>query len=192
MWIVALSLLSDLNIVESYAQGLSALAVIVGAIFVFFQLRQNNKLIQATARQAEAAIAQGKLTNDQMQLTNQIANIDIVMRLYEFANTAELQTSWLTVLHSNVHTLQEWENLPKEDQVAFYQIAALFESLGVLVQRNIVSLDVIDDTFQVELAWQKLESFTKQMREQFGEEAAYVAFENLYKKMKSLHSSPLA
>ncbi len=187
MLLIALSLSSDFNAFAPFAQTLSAVAVVIGAIFVLYQLRQNNKLVEATSKQAEAAVAQGKLLTDQMKQTNQIADIDIVMRLYEFANSAEFQLAWLTVLHSDLATEGDWDKLSKEEQVSFYQVSALFESLGVLVQRSIVQLDVIDDTFQVELAWDKLRDFTKHMREKFGEEAAYVAFEGLYKKMKALH-----
>ncbi len=186
--LIALSLSSDFSAFLTYAPALSSLAVIIGAIFVFFQLRQNNKLIRATSQQAEAAVLQGKLTADQMKQNNELANMDIVMRLYEFANTAEVQYAWLTILHSNLTSDQEWQSLSTQDQVSFYQIAALFESLGVLLERNVVKLDVIDDMFQVELAWEKLRHFTDMMRKRFGEEAAYVGFENLYNKTKEMHA----
>lgn len=174
---------------SSDAQTLSAIAVMIGAIFVYFQLRQNNKLIRATSQQAEAAITQAKLTTVQTKQNNEIANMDLLMRLYEFANTTEVQTSWLTVLHSGINSEEDFQKLPKEDQVAFYQIAALFESLGVLVKRGFVELSVIDETFQTELAWQKLNAFTKSMRNKFGEEAGYSSFESLYEKIKMLNSS---
>jgi hypothetical protein len=172
------------------AQALSSLAVIIGAIFVFFQLRQNNKLIRASSQQAQAAVTQAKLTTDQMKQNNEIANMDIVMRLYEFANTAEVQSAWFTVTHSDLTSEEDWQKMPKQDQVSFYQIAALFESLGVLVQRNLVQLDVIDDTFQTELAWTKLRPFTEAIRKKFGDDAGYVAFEGLYNKTKAMHTLP--
>jgi hypothetical protein len=165
------------------AQVGSAVAVIVGTIFVLFQLRQNNKLISATAVQAQAAATQAQLSNDQMKQNNDLANMDLVMRLYEFANTVEVQSSWHSVLHQKVTSREEWLKLPKSDQVAFYQIAALFESLGVLVDRGFVALDVIDDTFQVELAWQSLEGFITAMRRRFGEEETYVFFEKLVRRL---------
>ncbi|MDH2901183.1 MAG: hypothetical protein PXY39_09450, partial [archaeon] len=107
--LIALSFSSDFSAFLTYAPALSSLAVIIGAIFVLFQLRQNNKLIRATSQQAEAAVLQGKLTADQMKQNNELANMDIVMRLYEFANTAEVQYAWLTILHSNLTSDQEWQ-----------------------------------------------------------------------------------
>ncbi len=171
------------------AQVLSSIAVMIGAIFVFFQLRQNNKLIQASSVQAEAAVTQSKLTTEQMKQNNAISDMDLIMRLYEFANSAEVQASWLTVIHSNPTNLDDWYKLSDREQVAFYQIAALFESLGVLVQRGFVQADVIDDMFQTELAWQKLEGFAKKVREIFGDEASYSSFESLYNKVKALNTT---
>jgi hypothetical protein len=186
--LIAFSLSSDIAGIVYFAPTLSSLAVIIGAIFVFFQLKQNNRLIEATSKQAEAAVAQGTLTENQLKQNNELANMDMVMRLYEFANTAEVQAAWLTVLRSSLNSEEDWQNLPTKDQVSFYQITALFESLGVLVQRNLVQVDVIDDMFQVELAWEKLRHFTENMRKKFGEESAYVGFEFLYNKTKEMYS----
>ncbi len=47
-------------------------------------------------------------------------------------------------------TFEDFEKLSQPDQVSFYQIAALFESLGVLAERNIVKLEVIEDMFLTE------------------------------------------
>jgi hypothetical protein len=168
------------------AQIASAVAVILGAVFVLFQLRQNNRMVSATAVQAKAAADQARLSNEQMKQNNDLANMDLVMRLYEFANTVEVQGSWLTVLNAKLATREDFANLPKQDKVAFYQIAALFESLGVLVERGFVKLDIIDDTFQIELAWQSLEPFIKGARKRFGEEETYVFFEKLVQRIAAL------
>jgi hypothetical protein len=68
---------------------LSSIAIILGTIFVVVQIRQNNSLIQAAAEQARAAATQAKLTTEQMKQNNELASMDMIMRLYEFANTAE-------------------------------------------------------------------------------------------------------
>ena len=158
----------------------SSIAIILGALFVIIQLRQNNKLIGAANEQAKAAAVQAKLTNEQLKQNNDLANMDLMMRLYEFANTAEVQSAWLTVLSSKINSYQDFLELPKQDQVSFYQIGALFESLGVLVERQIVKLDIIEDMFLTELAWESMKAFVIGMREQHGEEENYQAFERLY------------
>jgi hypothetical protein len=131
---------------------LSSVAVILGAVFVVIQIRQNNKTTK----------------------------MDLIMRVYESANTAQVQSAWLTVLNSNLTSYAEFEKLPKPEQLAFYQIAALFESLGVLVERGIVGLDVIEDMFLTDLAWQTMKPFVSGIRQKFGEGMNYVAFEKLY------------
>ena len=141
-------------------------------------------------KQAEAAAVQAKLSTEQMKQTNEIANMDMIMRLYEFANTAEVQSAWLTVLSSNLHSFEDFEKLSKQDQISFYQIAALFESLGVLAERNIVKLEVIEDMFLTELAWTTMQPFILGMRKKFGEDQNYIFFETLYERLLKL-SSPL-
>jgi hypothetical protein len=168
----------------------SSIAVILGVLFVAFQIRENGKLIVASEKQAEAAAVQARLSTEQMKQTNEIANMDMIMRLYEFANTAEVQSAWLTVLSSKVHSFDDFDKLSKVDQVSFYQIAALFESLGVLAERKIVRLEVIEDMFLTELAWTTMKPFIAGMREKFGEDQNYAFFERLYERLLQLQHTP--
>jgi len=175
----------DIGSITADLSLLSSLAIILGALFVIVQLRQNNKLIEAANEQAKTAAIQAKLTNEQMKQNNDLANMDLIMRLYEFANTAEVQSAWLTVLNSEINSFQDFMKLPKQDQVSFYQIGALFESLGVLVERGIVRKDIIEDMFLTELAWESMRVFVIGMRKQHGEEENYLAFERLYNLVTS-------
>ena len=78
----------DLGNFASDVSLMTSLAVILGSIFVVVQIRQNNRMIRVAAEQAQASVVQAKLATKQMEQTNEIANMDLVMRLYEFANTA--------------------------------------------------------------------------------------------------------
>ena len=170
----------DLGNFASDVSLMTSIAVILGSIFVVIQIRQNNRMIRVAAEQAQASVVQAKLATKQMEQTNEIANMDMVMRLYEFANTAEVQSAWLTVTHSNIPSYDAFLKLPKQEQVAFYQIGALFESLGVLVERGIVKLDIIGDMFLTQLAWKSMRPFVEGVRDQFGEEESYASFEKLH------------
>jgi hypothetical protein len=64
---------------------------------------------------------------------------------------------------------------------------ALFESLGVLVERAIVNPDIIEDMFLTELAWESMKVFVLGMRKQHGEEENYLAFERLYNRVRSVN-----
>jgi hypothetical protein len=178
----------DFGSISSDVSVLSSVAIILGVIFVVVQIQQNNRLISATAQQARAAAVQASLTTEQLKQNNEIANMDLIMRLYEFANTAEVQAAWLTVVNANIASYDEFLKLPKTEQVAFYQIGALFESLGVLVQREIVKVDVIDDMFLTRLAWKSMKPFIIGTRERFGEEESYTAFEQLYNLLETQNS----
>jgi hypothetical protein len=170
------SLNSDVSIVSS-------LAIILGTIFVVVQIRQNTRLVRAAAEQAKAAATQAKLTTEQMKQNNELANIDMIMRLYEFANTAEVQAAWLTVVNSKIASFEDFLKLSKPEQVAFYQIGALFESVGVLVERGIVKDDIIQDMFATQLAWQSMKPFVSGIREKYGDEESYPAFEKLHDRL---------
>jgi len=173
----------DIGNITSDLSLLSSLAIILGALFVIVQLRQNNKLIEAATEQAKIAAVQAKLTNEQMKQNNDLANMDMIMRLYEFANTAEVQAAWLTVLNTKINTFGDFLVLTKQDQVSFYQIGALFESLGVLLERGIVNPDIIEDMFLTELAWESMKIFVLGMRKQHGAEENYLAFARLYNRV---------
>jgi len=173
----------DLGNLTSDVSLVSSIAIILGTVFVVVQIRQNNSLIRAAAEQAQAAAVQAKLTTEQLKQNNELANMDMIMRLYEFANTAEVQSAWLIVLNAEISSYEEFEKLSKAEQVAFFQIGALFESLGVLVERGIVKLDIIEDMFLTRLAWESMKPFVSGVRERYGEEDSYVAFERLYKRL---------
>lgn len=170
----------DLGSITNDLSLVSSLAIIVGVVFVVVQLRQNNALIEAATEQARAASIQAKVTTDQLKQNHELANMDLIMRLYEFANTAEVQSAWLTVLNSKISSFEDFLKLNKPEQVAFFQIGALFESLGVLVERGIVKLDIITDMFATNLAWRSMKDFVSGVREHYGEEESYVAFEKLH------------
>ena len=173
----------DANSITSDISLLSSAAIIVGTIVIVLQLRQGNKIIQASTEQAKAAGAQTRLTTEQLRQNNELANMDMIMRLYEFANTAEFQSAWLTVISSKIKSFQDFMSLPKSERVSFFQIAALFESIGVLVDRNIVSIGTVADMFLTQTAWSALQPFIDGMREKYGEEESYVFFERLHKAL---------
>jgi hypothetical protein len=163
---------------------MSSIAIILGTIFVIVQIRQNNRLIRAGAEQAQASAIQAKLTTEQLKQDHELANMDMIMRLYEFANTAEAQSAWLTVVNAKITSYEDYEKLSKTEQVAFFQIGALFESLGVLVERGLVKPEIIEDMFLTRLAWESMKPFVSGVRQRYGEEENYVAFERLYERLR--------
>lgn len=171
----------DLSFLTQDISLISSIAVIVGVVFVVVQLRQNNRMISNAADQTRLATMQTGLTTEQIKQNNSIADMDIVMRLYEFANSAEVQTAWLTVITSEVATQDDFRRMTPAERVHFYQIAALFESLGVLRKKGMVDLETIKDMFLVSLAWSKLGRFIEMSDQEFGigKGEGYVHFEGM-------------
>ena len=145
--------------VDSTIAFLSSMAIILGAIFVVLEIRDNKKMIEAATEQAKAAAIQADASAKQIEQNIEIADMDIIMRLYEFANTREAQTSYLTVVTSNLKSYDDFLKLSMEDQVAFLQVSSLFESIGVLLDRGIITLQTVDDMFVPQVMWQKMKPF---------------------------------
>ena len=174
--------------IDSSIAFLSSMAIILGAVFVVLEIRDNKKMIQAATEQAKAAAVQADASAQQTKQNIEIADMDIIMRLYEFANTREVQSAWLTVINTQIKTFEDFKKTPKEDQVSFYQIASLFESIGVLLDRGIITLKTVDDMFLPQTAWKKMAPFLDGVRAQAGEEA-YPFFAKLNRDMEKLSAS---
>lgn len=139
-------------------------------------MRDNKKLVEASLRQANTAA---------MQLTqnHELATVDLITKIYDFANSLEVQRSWLTVISTKLGSYEDFEKLPEERQLAFHQIASLFESIGLLVDKGYVKEELVDDMFATQLAWKSLEPFVLGMREKFAYEDYYLWMEKLHKRL---------
>ena len=164
---------------------LSSIAIIAGAVFVIFQLRDDKELIKATMQQAYAAAEQAKLSTEQLKQNNRLATMDLVVKIYDMANSLEVQRSWITVLKTKLVSFEEIEKLSEEKQLAFHQTASLFESIGLLVEKGFAELDLVDDMFAIGTAWDSLNPFIMGMREKHPSEEYFAWFEKLNERLKT-------
>jgi hypothetical protein len=176
----------SLGEIDSGISFFSSIAIILGAIFVVLEIRDNKKMIEAATDQAKAAAVQADASAKQTKQNIEIADMDIIMRLYEFANTREVQTSFLTVLKTEIKSYEDFQKLPLDQQVAFFQIASLFESIGVLLDRGIIALRTVDDMFLPQTAWQKMKPLLDGLKTVSGE-PAFPYFERLNQEMDVLN-----
>jgi hypothetical protein len=175
-----------LNIFDSIlsdASLLSSIAIILGAVFVVFQLRDDKKLIEASIRQANSSAEQARLSTEQLKQNYELSTVDLVTDIYDFANGLEFQKSWLTVIKMKIPSYEDFKKLPEEKQLAFYQVASLFESVGFLVEKGYVKQEIIDDMFATQLAWRSLEQFIVGARQEYEAEDYYYFFEKLYNRL---------
>ena len=162
---------------------LSSIAIILGAVFVVYQIRQDKEMLQAQVRAADANSEQARLTMQQFIQNSNLATMDLVMRIYEFADSLEVQRSYLTVVRSKLGSYEEFEKFPEDKQLAFFQVASLFESLGFLVEKGYVMAEIVDDMFATRLAWDMTKPFILGMRKKFAAEDYYFFFERLYNRL---------
>ncbi|MDA4127854.1 MAG: DUF4760 domain-containing protein [Thaumarchaeota archaeon] len=174
---IELPLQIDLNTVSTDAALLASAAIILGTIFVVIEMRDNRRLVEASFKQANTAALQ-------LRQNNELATVDLITKLYEFANSLEVQRSWFTVVNTKISSYEEFEKLSKEDKLAFQQIASLFESVGLLVGKGFVKEELADEMFATRLAWQRLEPFVKGTRERYSSEDYYVWMEKLYDRLQ--------
>ena len=104
-------------------------------------------------------------------------------KIYDQANSIEVQNSWLTVLNSRITSKDEFAKVPESTQLAFLQMASLFESIGLLVEKNYVESELIDDMFATQQAWDSLKPFIMWMREKYASEEYYYFFEKLHSRL---------
>ena len=152
------------------------MAIILGTVFVVIEMRDNRRLVEASYRQANTAALQ-------LKQNYELATVDLITKIYDFANSLEVQKSWLTVISTKVNSYEDFRSLPEEKQLAFHQVASLFESIGLLVEKGYVKADLVDDMFATQLAWKSLKGFIMGMREQYAAEDYYVWMEKLHRRL---------
>lgn len=146
-------------------------------------MRDDKKLIEATKEQAVAASNQAKLSTEQLKQNNTLATMNLVLSVYDMANSLEVQRSWTTVIKTKVGSYEELLKLPEETQLAFHQMASLFESIGLMVEKGYAEENLIDDMFATNMAWEALKPFILGMRKQFASEDYFVWFEKLHERL---------
>ena len=70
----------DLGTIATDTSVLSSIAIILGAVFVVYQIRQDKDMLQAQVRAADANAEQARLTMKQFVQNNELATMDLVMK----------------------------------------------------------------------------------------------------------------
>lgn len=133
--------LSDIVTVLSAS---SSIAVILGAIFIVFQMRQNAKLIEATLREERSNVALSlleRITEESFPRRRK-RMFDILQRFQA--------TNWADAFES-------------EEDLEVRNFAYLYELIGLMVENGLVDLELVLDTLQylVVRDWQVFEPHAK-------------------------------
>jgi hypothetical protein len=140
----------DLSTLINYLSAISSIAVILGAIFVVFQLRQNAKLIQLTIHENRSSIAFAlleKITDESFALRRKKMH-DVIKNTRE-ANWAGFDDSL--------------------DDFEARNFAYIYELIGQLTKDNIVDLRTIRNALQylVVTDWDAFSPLSKHLMERF-------------------------
>ncbi len=122
----------------------SSIAIILGAIFVVFQMRQNAKLIEATLKEERSNVA--------LSLLERITDESFPRRRKRmFEILARFQaTNWADAFES-------------EEDLEVRNFAYLYELIGLMVENGLVDLELVLDTLQylVVRDWEVFEPHAK-------------------------------
>lgn len=140
-------------------QIISTSAVILGIVFGILNLRNFQKM-----RKREAAI----LLLNSFQTTEFVRGLLLVFNLPDDTGKAEIDA------------------LPKEDYLAFYVLLGTWERLGILVYRNEVPLDLVEEAFSgtILISWQKLQDFIHQFRVEVKRDSGFEWFQWLAERIQ--------
>ncbi len=129
----------------------SSFAVILGAIFIVFQMRQNARLIAATLREGRATVALSmleKITDESFPRRRK--------RMFEILSRLRA-TNWAGAFES-------------EDDLEVRNFAYLYELMGLLVENGLVDLELVLDTLQylVVRDWEVFEPHARFVKSNYG------------------------
>jgi hypothetical protein len=115
-------------------------------------------------------------------------NVDISMKLFEWAETERLHKALRWV--EEKFEFEDYGKYKANERNSFevsdypYEVTAFFEEVGFLVQKKFVDLDVIDDRLGSYIIsnWKKLEPWIIALRKEKGDETFGEHFQNLFQK----------
>ena len=131
----------------------SSIAIILGAVFVVFQMRQNKRLIEATLREERSNVALSLLERitDESFPRRRKRMFDILKRFQE--------TNWADAFET-------------EEDLEIRNFAYLYELIGLMVENGLVDLELVLDTLQylVVRDWQVFAPHAAFIKKQYGVE----------------------
>jgi len=140
-----------------------------------------------------------------LQLRNLVKTrkTDLVMRLYSTMGSEEWQKAWYIVWNLEFKDYNDF--VKKYGQVTsetssvnipFYRIGLFYEGIGVLLNRKLVDIELVDDLFHSPIlyTWEKMKPIVEGSRKQFNVKSLEW-FEYLYNEIKKreqkLQQAPL-
>jgi hypothetical protein len=124
----------------------------------------------------------------QLQHMEKHRNVDVSMRLFEWAETERLRKAFRWIDQKFQFTTNEdyqaWEAKNPEASEYPFEVAAFYEQVGFLIEKKFVDIDVIVDRLGHSIIshWQKLEPWILALREKQGDSEFGAHFQGLHER----------
>lgn len=110
--------------------------------------------------------------------------IDLAIRLDAIWESKDFLESWVTFRERET---KEYDTVRLDNPrkwMAEMHIAGFFETLGFLVRKKLVNLELASDLFPIILTWDKLRFYVEKVREESNYRGIYQEVEYLYNEVK--------
>ncbi len=85
--------------------------------------------------------------------------------------------------------MEQYRKLPEDHKNLIWLLFGSIESVGILVSRGDLSLDLVDEFFSVPITigWRKLEPYVEDLREEFDSPQAWEWYQWLNERLRERH-----
>jgi len=142
--------------IQTVSVAIASTSVVIVTIYYVFQIRHQTRLRQT----------------------------DLVMRLYSTFGSKEFQDAWTRIESIEFKNYDEY--VKKCGLGDYAQCATFFEGIGVLLQKKLIDINLVDALFSVPLKfmYERMKPIIEGNREQFHNQRVFEHFEYLYNEMK--------
>jgi len=116
----------------------------------------------------------------QLRHQSRLREMDLIMRI-DSKWMDKVEQSWLVIRKTEFKNLADYE---EKCQFEAEQVAGFFDSLGLLLRRGLVDIELISGLFLMESIWQKMKPYVEGKRKRANEQRIFSNFEYLYNEWK--------
>jgi hypothetical protein len=147
---------SDLIDIQTISIVIASAGVLAGVIYYILEIRHQTKIRQ----------------------------MDLLMRLFSTFDSNEFQEEYIKFLDLKITDYDEY--VKTYGLKGLFKIFPFFEALGIMLNRKMVSLDLVEQMYSqsIQIMWEKTKPIQKGLRKKYNQSKWGEWFEYLYDEMK--------
>jgi len=120
----------------------------------------------------------------EMRNQTQIRQMDLVMRLFSTFDSNEFQDEYIKFLDLNITDYDAY--VKSYGLKGLFKIFPFFEALGIMLNRKLVSIDLVQQLYSqsIQIIWEKSKPIQEGLRKKYNQPNWWEWFEYLYNEMK--------